>query len=99
MFSFRTRRAVLAGCLLLGVFWNNFCMMGLLPFEKWVGSVGLMVVGSLFALLPVVFPGLKAQTSENWTDLKRPVRVLSGVTLGFGAAWLITVVACVVYPL
>jgi hypothetical protein len=74
----------------LGAVWDCLCLTGVVPFGLWTLSFTMVAFGTICVLLPHVFR--KADGSSVG-------RGAAGVAVGEFAAWVITVIACMVYPL
>lgn len=99
--SIKHKRALFALFLVVASIWNCCCLLGWIAFEAWPFSFALAAVAALTALIPLLFPSFARadEKSRHYSQLKPQEKLFSGVTLAFCLVWLITALACVVYPL
>jgi len=88
--------------LLAGVIWDCLCVLNVLPLSLFTVSV-VAVGGYSFMVIfvPLLFPN-NAQAGENSTymhDLTEREKQMSGATICLAFAWIVTLIACIVYPL
>lgn len=98
----RTKRILMLLLLFASVIWDCLCVLNVLPLSLFTVSV-VAVGGYSFMIIfvPLLFPS-NAQARENSTyihDLTEQERQMSGATIGLAFAWIVTLIACIVYPL
>ncbi|WP_312648974.1 hypothetical protein [Aminipila sp.] len=98
----RTKRILMLLLLFASVIWDCLCVLNVLPLGLFTVSV-VAVGGYSFMVIfvPLFFPN-SAQARENSTyihDLTKRERQMSGATIGLAFAWIVTLIACIVYPL
>jgi uncharacterized RDD family membrane protein YckC len=86
----KVSRVIFAAALVLGVIWNILCLVGVLPFGVWHLTFTIVGFGALCVLLPHAL---------RKTDGSTAGRNAAGIAIGEFAAWVVTVIACLVYPL
>lgn len=100
--NIKTKRTMAVILLFAGVAWNCLCLLRMIPLLYYALSA-LAVGGYSFAIifLPLLFPALaKADGKSNChSELTREEKQLSGVMLALIAAWVVSLAACIVYPL
>jgi hypothetical protein len=86
----KATRVVFVAAMALGLMWNCLCLVGVFPFGLWRLSFSIVAFGTICILLPRVLRGEE-----------RPTAGQRGASLAVAwyAAWVITVIACLVYPL
>lgn len=93
-----TKRVIMIVLLLAGAVWNCLCLTQILPLACFTFSA-VAVIGYCLAL--AFLPALK-KTDKNAAEasaLTPREKRLSGILIVMLAAWLITLAACIVYPL
>lgn len=97
----KTKRAVMLVLLFCGVVWNCLCMQTAIPLKYFTFSAIVIAGYSLMlACWSLLFPHTKPDEKSNpYAKLTSKEKSLSGMTLSLSAAWLITCIACIVYPL
>ena len=97
-----TKWYLMAAGIVFGFLWNILCLLGMIPLGKWPFSTTLVIVGCVCVMLPLWFPQRfpkdEAPPQDRSAAPKREKTAAAAVgVLCF--AWLVTVIACVVYPL
>ncbi|MEA4934496.1 MAG: hypothetical protein VB071_13080 [Lawsonibacter sp.] len=98
----RTKRILMFLVLLLGVIWNCLCLLHAM--QRSCYSVSVILIGGYalaFLLVPLLFPALsKADEKSNcYSELTQKEKRSAGIMIGLIAAWLVTLIACVAYPI
>ena len=96
--SIIVQRAVFIAGLALGAVWNCLCLFGVVS-ASWLVSLTFAGIGSLFVLIPLLFPSLlqKREKSRHTSEQEAEEKVLAVASLAFLITWALTVVACLVY--
>lgn len=87
--------------LLAGVVWNCLCVLNVLPLSLF--SISVVAVGGysfVVIFVPLFLPS-NAHARENSTymrDLTEREKQMSGLMICLTSAWIVTLIACVVYP-
>lgn len=92
------QRAVFIAALALGAIWNCLCLFGAIS-AAWQFSLIFVGFGSLFVLIPLLFPSLfrKRERSKYTADLETEEKVLAAASVAFLFTWVLTAAACLVY--
>ena len=88
--------------IVLGFLWNLLCLLGVIPLAKWpftfAFTMFFCVASQLRVLFPKWFPK-DEQPPKDPKDATKAEKVSAGAMLTLVFAWLVTVGACIVYPL
>ena len=98
----KTKWYLMAAGIFLAFLWNLLCLPGVIPLGKWPFSNTLVIVGCIAVQLPVWFPKRFPKDEpppKDRKDAPKEEKAAAAVVGGLGFAWLITVIACIVYPL
>lgn len=97
----RTKRILMLLLLVAGVIWNCLCVLKVLPLSLF--TISVVAIGGysfMIIFIPLLFPG-SAQSREKSPyilDLTKREKQMSNATICFAFAWLVTLIACIVYP-
>lgn len=97
--SAAARQTIFVIALVLGILWAGLCLMGALPFARWPLSFTIVAAGSMFILLPLAFPALFRRGGQPAHTAPERERTIAGATLVLVFAWIVVILACLVYPL
>ena len=89
--------AVLIAGLALGAVWNCLCLFGVVS-AAWQVSLIPVSLGSLFVLVPRLFPSLlrKREESKRTSEQEAEEKVLAVASVAFLVTWALTAAACLV---
>ncbi len=93
------RKWLLSLCLLLGLLWNVLCLVQVLPMENFRVSFLLLHGGMLIFFLSLLFSPPKEREPKPYQKMTAEERRFFAFLLCLSAAWLISTIACIVYPL
>lgn len=82
-----------------GIVWNLLSFSVVIPFEKWRFTFVFVSAAALVNIIPTVFHSPGSQASENTANPAEKVHQWTAATVGLGFAWVVTVIACIVFPL
>jgi dolichol kinase len=86
----KATRVIFVVAMVLGVLWNCLCLVGAFPFALWRFSFTIVAFGTIWVLLPRVVRGAERSPMS---------RHAAGFVVVWYVVWVITVVACLVYPM
>ena len=94
------KRYMMMAVLAFGTLWDILCLCGMFR-RKWMVSLAIVSLGSLCILIPPLFPSLFPGhgKSKYIAELDAKERAAAGLTVCFWFAWVITLIACLVYPM
>lgn len=96
-----TKRIFMLLALFIGVIWNCLCLIHVMPHSYC--SVSVILIGGCalaFLFVPLLFPALsKADEKSNCSTLTQKEKRSAGIMAGLITAWIVTLIACVVYPI
>ncbi len=95
----RFREYVFIGLVAGGFVWNILCLFQVIPLENWRISLVMEGMGALIVLVPRVFHGPAVETAEPSAKPTAKERTWIGLQVGLCAAWFVTAMACMVFPL
>lgn len=97
----KAKRVVMIILLLAGIIWDCLCMLTTMPLAYF--TLSMVAIGGyslIIACGPLLFPLAKLDEKSNqFSELTSQEKLLSGITIALSVAWLITLIACTVYPL
>ena len=93
------KRHMMMTVLALGTIWDILCLLGMFR-RKWMFSLAIVSLGSLCTLIPLMlrnpFPNDEKSKYTAGPEAKEKADAVLAVCLLF--AWVITLIACLVYP-
>lgn len=97
--TIRCRRVILTLGIIGGFVWNLLSFLGVIPLNKWGFTFTFVGTAALINILPTVFHLSGIEASKHISQLTAKERQWMSMILGFGFAWVVTVIACIVFPL
>ena len=95
----RYRGIILTLGIIGGFVWNLLSLLGVIPLEKWRFTFAFVSIAALVNILPGVLHLPDTEVSKNTSQPIEKVHQWMAVTFSFGFAWVVTVIACIVFPL
>ena len=94
------KRYILTAALALGTLWNVLCLLGMFQ-RKWMLSISIVSIGSLFTLIPLMFRTFSPsdEKSEYIAELDAKEKTGAGVMICLAFVWVATLIMCFAYPL
>ncbi len=93
--SIKVKRIMFIVLEIVGIVWNILCIKNFIPLRYYSASV-VWIFGFLMIMM-FLLPDKRDEKSKHISKLSSAERTLGIITLIFGAAWLITIIACMVY--
>lgn len=97
----KTKRLLMLLLLLIGIVWNCLCIFNIIPLNLFIVSA-VAIVGYSFIInfKPLLFSGI-THTREKSTyihDLTKGEKQISYAAICLALVWIVTLIACIVYP-
>jgi hypothetical protein len=97
----RTKRILMLLLLAAGIIWNYLCILNIFPLSLFtVSTVAIGGYSFIIIFIPLLFPGI-TQTREKSTyihNLTKREKQMSYATICLALVWIVTLIACIVYP-
>ena len=97
----RTKRILMLLLLVAGIIWNCLCILNIFPPDLFtVSAVAVGGYSFIIIFIPLLFPGI-TQTRKKSTyihDLTQREKQMSYATICLALVWIVTLIACIVYP-
>lgn len=97
--TIRCRRIILTLGVLGGLVWNLLSLLTVIPRNKWGFTFAFVGLASLIAIVPTVFHLPGTEVSRHISQFTPKERQWLSITLCLCATWVVTVIACIVFPL
>ncbi len=97
----KNKRMLMLLLLASGIIWNNLCILNIFPLSLFTGSA--VVIGGysfIIIFIPLLFPGItqSREKSAYIHGLTKREKQMSYATIFLALVWVVTLIACIVYP-